>query len=58
LSLGEEHNWDEYYALLDEALAKGWNPNRLDGQQEVMVGWELQEEMIAKYEAVQARIVK
>jgi hypothetical protein len=58
LSLGDKSVHDEYYTLLDEALAKGWDPTRLDGEQEVKMGWTLQEEAIEKYEALQAKVPK
>ena len=58
LSLGDKSVHNEYYQLLDEAIAKGWTPFMLDGQQEVMVGKELNLEMYEKYEAYQARVLK
>jgi hypothetical protein len=53
LSLGDASVRDEYYATLDEALANGWSPDMLDGQQEVMVGAELHKEMREKHKALQ-----
>jgi hypothetical protein len=51
LSDGDESVHDEYYALVDEMLAKGWSPELLDGQQEVMIGGKLYKEMFEKYKA-------
>jgi hypothetical protein len=51
LNLGDKRVRDEYLATLNEALAKGWTPYMLDGQQEAMVGEELNIEMYNKYEA-------
>ena len=58
LSEGNESIRKAYYAKLDEAFAKGWTPYMLDGQQEVMVGKELNLEMYDKYEAYQSKIPK
>ena len=58
LSLGDKSVHNEYYAVVEEALAKGWTPFMLDGQQEVMLGTELSNELYDKYEAYQAQIAK
>jgi hypothetical protein len=54
LNLGDESVRGEYYATLDKALTKGWSPDMLDGQQEVMVGGKLYKEMFERYKALQA----
>jgi hypothetical protein len=58
LSEGDESVRRAYYAKLDEALAKGWTPFMLDGQQEVMLGTELSNELYDKYETYQAQLAK
>jgi hypothetical protein len=55
---GDERFRDEYYSLLDEALAKGWTPSMLDGQQEMWLGTELYAGMFEKYEAYQVKVLK
>jgi hypothetical protein len=58
LSEGDESVRNQYNAKLEEALAKGWTPFMLDGQQEIMLGDKLSNELYDKYETYQAQMAK